>query len=144
MLPLLNYLKTGGGLMIPIIIVAFLLWQRYFAASAALKSGCPAELVTHELRFMAALVAAAPLLGLLGTVTGMIHTFRLITFFGVGDARLLADGISEALVTTEAGLCVAIPALLCHAWLTRLARRHATALETEISSLVSENGTEGT
>ncbi|MBR3650830.1 MAG: MotA/TolQ/ExbB proton channel family protein [Victivallales bacterium] len=69
------YLKTGGCLMIPIIIVAFLLWQRYFASMAALKSGCPAELVAHELRFMAALVAAAPLLGLLGTVIGMIDTF---------------------------------------------------------------------
>ena len=74
----------------------------------------------------------------------MIHTFRLITFFGVGDARLLADGISEALVTTEAGLCVAIPALLCHAWLTRLAKRHATVLETKIASLVSEKRTKGT
>ena len=123
--------------MIPIIIIAFLLWQRYFTSLTALKSGCPTELVAHELRFMAALIAAAPLLGLLGTVTGMIHTFRLITLFGVGDARLLADGISEALVTTEAGLCVAIPALLCHAWLTRLAKHHATVLETKIASLIS-------
>ncbi len=79
--------------------------------------------------------SAAPLLGLLGTVTGMIHTFRLITFFGVGDARLLADGISEALVTTEAGLCIAIPALLCHAWLNRRLRRISTELEGKIASL---------
>ena len=98
----------------------------------------------HLLFWLGVSASAAPLLGLLGTVTGMIHTFRLITFFGVGDARLLADGISEALVTTEAGLCVAIPALLCHAWLTRLARRHATVLETKIASLVSEKMTKGT
>ena len=69
--------------------------------------------------------AAAPLLGLLGTVTGMIHTFRLITMFGTGDARLLSGGISEALVTTEAGLMVAIPALLIHAWCVRRVRRNA-------------------
>ena len=91
----------------------------------------------HLLFWLGVSASAAPLLGLLGTVTGMIHTFRLITAFGVGDARLLADGISEALVTTEAGLCVAIPALLCHAWLTRLARRHTTNLEAKISSLCS-------
>ena len=70
--------------------------------------------------------AAAPLLGLLGTVTGMIHTFRLITMFGTGDARLLSGGISEALVTTEAGLMVAIPALLIHAWCLRRVRRNAS------------------
>ncbi len=70
--------------------------------------------------------AAAPLLGLLGTVTGMIHTFRLITMFGTGDARLLSGGISEALVTTEAGLMVAIPALLVHAWCVRRVRRNAS------------------
>lgn len=56
--------------------------------------------------------AVAPLLGLLGTVTGMISTFDIITEFGTGDPKLLAGGISEALVTTELGLIVAIPALL--------------------------------
>ena len=91
----------------------------------------------HLLFWLGVSASAAPLLGLLGTVTGMIHTFRLITAFGVGDARLLADGISEALVTTEAGLCVAIPALLCHAWLTRLSKRHATNLESKITSLIT-------
>ena len=91
----------------------------------------------HLLFWLGVSASAAPLLGLLGTVTGMIHTFRLITFFGVGDARLLADGISEALVTTEAGLCVAIPALLGHAWLTRMVRRHDSNLESKIASLIS-------
>jgi len=63
--------------------------------------------------------AAAPLLGLLGTVSGMIRTFHLITLFGSGDPKPLAGGISEALVTTLFGLIVAIPALLLHAWLNR-------------------------
>jgi biopolymer transport protein ExbB len=56
--------------------------------------------------------AVAPLLGLLGTVTGMIATFDIITEFGTGNPKLLSSGISVALVTTELGLVVAIPALL--------------------------------
>ena len=90
---------------------------------------------SHLLFVLSVSASAAPLLGLLGTVTGMIHTFRLITFFGIGDARLLADGISEALITTEAGLCIAIPALLCHAWLSRRIRHISTALEARIVTL---------
>jgi len=72
----------------------------------------------------------SPLLGLLGTVTGMIHTFGLISIFGTGDARLLSGGISEALVTTEAGLVVAIPLLLLHAFLSRRVRGITDGLET--------------
>jgi biopolymer transport protein ExbB len=63
--------------------------------------------------------ATAPLLGLLGTVTGMIQTFHLITLFGTGDAQTLSGGISEALVTTQFGLIVAVPALITHALLSR-------------------------
>ncbi len=58
------------------------------------------------------MAAVAPLLGLLGTVTGMISTFDIITEFGTGDPKLLSSGISEALITTKLGLVVAIPALL--------------------------------
>ena len=109
-------------------------FQQLEATAKASTANGEAE---HLLFWLGVSASAAPLLGLLGTVTGMIHTFRLITAFGVGDARLLADGISEALVTTEAGLCVAIPALLCHAWLTRLSKRHATNLESKITSLIT-------
>ena len=166
---LLNHLRQGGVIMIPIlllgvvciIVVIYKLLQLMFyrpsrdfatletAAKASTATGdaledelfavakkCVAKR-EHLLFWLGVSASAAPLLGLLGTVTGMIHTFRLITAFGVGDARLLADGISEALVTTEAGLCVAIPALLCHAWLTRMAKRHATALESKISSILA-------
>lgn len=76
----------------------------------------------RSLSALAVSASAAPLLGLLGTVTGIIHTFQLITVYGSGDARLLSSGISEALITTEAGLLVAIPALLIHAWCTRRVR----------------------
>ncbi len=71
------------------------------------------------LPFLALSAAAAPLLGLLGTVTGMINTFNMITVFGTGDPKTLAGGISEALITTEYGLIVAIPSLLLHSVLSR-------------------------
>jgi biopolymer transport protein ExbB len=71
------------------------------------------------LSLLAVGAAASPLLGLLGTVTGMMHTFNLVTIFGTGKADLLSSGISEALITTEYGLIVAIPALLAHAFLSR-------------------------
>jgi biopolymer transport protein ExbB len=63
--------------------------------------------------------AIAPLLGLLGTVTGMISTFHVITLYGTGDPRMMSGGISEALVTTELGLAVAIPIMLIHTFLSR-------------------------
>jgi biopolymer transport protein ExbB len=63
--------------------------------------------------------AIAPLLGLLGTVTGMISTFHVVTLYGTGDPRMMSGGISEALVTTELGLAVAIPIMLAHTFLSR-------------------------
>lgn len=72
---------------------------------------------------LAVCAGAAPLLGLFGTVTGMIHTFQLITVFGTGNAGSLSAGISEALITTEAGLAIAVPTLLIHAYLSRSVRK---------------------
>lgn len=74
------------------------------------------------LPFIAISASSAPLLGLLGTVTGIINTFKLLTVFGSGDVKSLSSGISEALITTEFGLIVAIPSLLLHAFLSRKAR----------------------
>ncbi len=81
--------------------------------------------------------ATAPLLGLLGTVTGMIKTFRLITVFGTGDAKSLSTGISEALITTEFGLIVAIPAIILGAILTRKARSVVASMEQTAVSFVN-------
>lgn len=81
------------------------------------------------LPFIAVTAATAPLMGLLGTVTGMINTFKLITIFGTGDAKQLSSGISEALVTTEFGLIVAIPALIAHALLNRKAQGILATME---------------
>ena len=71
------------------------------------------------LAFLSLTAATAPLLGLLGTVTGMINTFKLITVFGTGDPKRLSSGISEALVTTEYGLIIAVPCFLMFAFLSR-------------------------
>ena len=79
----------------------------------------------------------APLLGLLGTVTGMIHTFDLVTIFGTGEARLLSGGISEALITTKFGLGIAIPVLLVHAFLARRVRTIVGTLENSIVRFVN-------
>ncbi len=68
------------------------------------------------------LAAIAPLLGLLGTVTGMIGTFDVLSVFGTGNARGMAGGISEALITTQTGLLVAIPGLYMKSFLERRAR----------------------
>ena len=120
------YLKTGGYLMIPIIIVAFMIWYRYFISLAALKHSDATQLVGHEIRFMAALVAAAPMLGLLGTVIGMMDTFHATANAAATDASVLADGIGKALVTTQAGLAAAIPGSLAIAHLRhRLKNIHA-------------------
>jgi biopolymer transport protein ExbB len=78
--------------------------------------------VQSYLPFVAICAASAPLLGLLGTVTGIINTFKQITVFGTGDPKMLSGGISEALITTKFGLVVAIPSLLLHAYLSRKAR----------------------
>lgn len=81
------------------------------------------------LPFIAICAAASPLLGLLGTVTGIIETFKMITLFGSGDVKSLSGGISKALLTTKWGLCVAIPSLLLHAFLSRKARGLVGAME---------------
>jgi len=96
-----------------------------------LEEAVLAELPILErgLTTLSVFAAVAPLLGLLGTVSGMIETFHTITVYGTGDARLLSSGISEALITTWAGLCVAVPLLLVHAWLARRVRKIVAHME---------------
>jgi biopolymer transport protein ExbB len=90
-----------------------ILYERMLYSRAKLERGIP---------FLALTATAAPLMGLLGTVMGMIATFKLISSFGSGDPKVLAAGISEALVATATGMIVAIPALLLHAFLSRKAK----------------------
>jgi biopolymer transport protein ExbB len=89
----------------------------------------------HWLGAIAITAAVSPLLGLLGTVSGMIATFKLMTLFGAGDASAVSAGISEALVTTELGLVVAIPALLAHALMSRRVKSYFAALENDAVQL---------
>lgn len=81
--------------------------------------------------------AIAPLLGLLGTVTGMIETFQMITLFGTGDPKLMAGGISEALVTTMLGLVVAIPLTLLHSLVQSRAKSVAEVIEEQSAGMVA-------
>ena len=83
------------------------------------------------------LAGIAPLMGLLGTVVGMIRTFQSITLFGTGDPKLMADGISQALVTTVEGLVAAIPLVFMHAVLTSKSRNLIDILETQSAGLVA-------
>jgi len=83
--------------------------------------------------------AAAPLLGLLGTVTGMIKTFQAITLFGTGDPKMMASGISEALVTTVLGLTVAIPTLLAHALVSGTGNGIIEVLEEQAAGIVARH-----
>jgi biopolymer transport protein ExbB len=94
--------------------------QALLAEIAQLSRGLPA---------IAVLAGVAPLLGLLGTVTGMIDMFSVIAAQGSGNAKSLSGGISEALICTQAGMLVAIPLLLAHAWLGRVADRRSLILE---------------
>ncbi len=80
----------------------------------------------------------APLMGLLGTVTGMIKTFQSITLFGAGDPRMMAGGISEALVTTMLGLVAAIPTVLIHAALSYNAKTIVDTLDEQSAGLIAQ------
>ena len=93
-------------------LIEEIMYERMLAARLRLQRMLP---------FIAICAASAPLLGLLGTVTGIIETFKLLTLFGSSDVKSLSGGISAALITTEYGLIVAIPSLLTHAYLSRKA-----------------------
>ena len=182
----LEYLRHGGFIMIPLVVVSVVMWvlivdrlRSYAgwrrgdvdkATAVAAVSGAKAEIDTtahHGLRAtlvrdflaertgdpdldrdilghcalrlgrdleehratIAVLAAVAPLLGLLGTVLGMIETFDVIAIFGTGNSRAMANGIGIALVTTQTGLLVAIPGLLMSNRLGRAAQQLQTSLD---------------
>lgn len=119
----LNYVKAGPD------VVEEVLYEQLIGVQNKMQSWLP---------FIAITAATAPLLGLLGTVSGMIRTFNVITISGTGNAKPLAGGISEALVTTLFGLIVAIPALIIHAMLSR--RCQGISQNTEKLGLTFVNG----
>ncbi len=85
------------------------------------------------------IAAVAPLMGLLGTVTGMIITFQAITIFGAGDPKAMAGGISGALVTTVLGLLVAIPTVLLHTVVNGRAQKIIHVLDEQTTGIVAEH-----
>lgn len=101
---------------------------------AILRETAPIE---TGLSFIKVLYVVAPLLGLLGTVVGMIVTFQMITLFGTGDPRMMAGGISTALVTTVLGLVVAIPLTILHSFLQGKARALIQTLEEQAAGIIA-------
>lgn len=101
-------------------LIEEVMYEKMLTAKLKLNSWLP---------FVAICATSAPLLGLLGTVTGIMSTFALMTEFGAGDPKVLSSGISEALITTEHGLIIAIPSLLLHAFLSRKAKGIVDGME---------------
>ena len=94
--------------------------------------------INRGVMFIKIIAVVAPLLGLLGTVTGMIQTFQAITLYGAGDPQTMAGGISQALVTTVLGLVVAIPTVFAHWFVSNKAKNIEGILEEQAAGLVAE------
>ncbi|MFQ3217710.1 MAG: biopolymer transport protein ExbB [Paraglaciecola sp.] len=94
--------------------------------------------LSRNLTMIKIISVVAPLMGLLGTVTGMINTFQAITLFGTGDPKLMAGGISTALVTTVLGLVVAIPMTLLYAMLNTRSKDVVFILQEQASGVIAE------
>ncbi len=93
--------------------------------------------LTKGLLFIKVISVVAPLMGLLGTVTGMIKTFQVITLYGAGDPKMMAGGISQALMTTVLGLVVAIPMVLIHTLVSGQSRKIVNILQSQSAGMVA-------
>ncbi|MBT8142880.1 MAG: energy transducer TonB [Gammaproteobacteria bacterium] len=94
--------------------------------------------LNRMLSFLKIIAVVAPLLGLLGTVTGMINTFQAIQLYGTGDPKLMAGGISQALVTTVLGLCVAIPMVFLHSIVASKAKGVSEVITQQAAGMIAE------
>jgi biopolymer transport protein ExbB len=95
--------------------------------------------LNRALLFIKIISVVAPLMGLLGTVTGMIQTFQAITLYGTGDPKLMAGGISQALVTTVLGLSVAIPMVLLHTLVSGRSKRIVQVLQEQSGGIIASH-----
>lgn len=95
--------------------------------------------LTKGLLFIKVISVVAPLMGLLGTVTGMIQTFQVITLYGAGDPKMMAGGISQALITTVLGLVVAIPMVLIHTLVSGQSRKIINIINSQSAGIVAEH-----
>ena len=96
----------------------------------------------NKISNLATISGAAPMIGFLGTVIGMIETFQAITLFGTGDPKTMASGISKALMTTVLGLCVAIPTTLLHALVSARSKGIVHVIEEQSAGIIAEHAEE--
>ena len=101
---------------------------------AILKEMPPLERFLTMIKLISAI---APLMGLLGTVTGMIETFQAMTLFGTGDPQVMAGGISAALMTTVLGICVALPMLFLHSLVNGMSQRIVHTIEEQSAGIIA-------
>lgn len=108
------------------------------SAQNALRESVSREfpLIGRSVSMIGALASVAPLLGLLGTISGMIATFQVISWFGTGEPEFMARGISEALITTQTGLIVGIPGILFYMYLSTQVRGLRKQVERRLEHLL--------
>ena len=91
----------------------------------------------RRLNLLASVMSISPMLGLLGTVTGMIRAFTNISKYGAGDAAVVADGIAEALLTTAAGLMIAIPVIVVYNYLNRRLEKMENEIDDVVTNIIN-------
>ena len=91
----------------------------------------------RRLNLLASVISISPMLGLLGTVTGMIRAFTNISKYGAGDAAIVADGIAEALLTTAAGLMIAIPVIVVYNYLNRRLEKMENEIDDVVTNIIN-------
>jgi biopolymer transport protein ExbB len=128
------------------LLIAIMRWLALSTADRKVKAQLKSETALKEmpgltkgLLFIKVVSAVAPLMGLLGTVTGMIKTFQVITLYGAGDPKMMAGGISQALMTTVLGLVVAIPMVLLHTVVSGKSRKIVNILQSQSAGLVAQH-----
>ena len=132
---------TAVALAVPLVLAFFLTGYYYIRFAQLLDDRLHGTLLQQRIRLerwlsaIALTASISPLLGLLGTVSGMITTFQAMSLFGAGDTSAVSGGVGEALINTELGLVVAIPALLAHALLSRKAKSYLAQLESDAINL---------
>ncbi|WP_335941804.1 MotA/TolQ/ExbB proton channel family protein [Fusobacterium polymorphum] len=104
-----------------------------------LKEVTNQEISPYEsrLNLLASVISISPMLGLLGTVTGMIRAFTNISKYGAGDAAIVADGIAEALLTTAAGLMIAIPVIVVYNYLNRRLEKMENEIDDVVTNIIN-------
>ena len=142
-----EYWQAGGWLLTPIALVAFGIWAYALRLREWLLSVMTSiepldpmqvhEAVRRDVLILKALTAAAPLLGLLGTVTGMVDLFMAVAGPGAEGATLVAGGISRALITTQFGLLAALPGVFGLLYIGRLRNRVDSVVRRQPESLVN-------